>query len=350
MRHRNCLTSRIARGLALAAAGLVGAAAQRTSAQTAPAPQQQPASLSTVLHESAPPSSPASLATVSTEGVSLSGPLSVADGRAFLGNNDAITAGDKTARVALTRGGSLNVCASTQIHLSTDTAISGGGFMIALDRGAIEGHYLPSQYSDVVLTPDLRILISGPGTADFSLRVSSQGDTCIDNHGDHAPTILATNLFEGGAYRVQPNQRVLFVHGSLQQVVDNEKESCGCPPPEPAPTPTAIARIGEPGMTPHSANPTAAQNPFPLAESEGLQPPPPPPSKPVVPPGEVHAQVTAPLVYSGEAAPSTEAATKQPETQAIPAAPQTTPPASQPAAARKHSAFVRFFRRIFGRR
>jgi hypothetical protein len=297
-----------------APAATQGPSAQTQPAQTQPAPQQ-PSSLTTVLNESAPPPSPAasqsSIATVSLEGVSLSGSLSVENGLAFIGNNGAITAGDKTAHVALTRGGALNVCASTKIQLSTDNTISGGGLMIAIDHGALEAHYLPGQYSDVLLTPDLRILISGPGEANLSFRVNNQGDTCVDNHGDRAPYVLASSLFEGGAYRIQPNQRVLFEHGSLQQVVDNESEPCGCPLLPPIPAPASIASVGIPGATlrssdkgtsapPPPAATTAAQNPFPLAESEGLQPPPPPPNTPVVPPGEAHIQVTVPLVYNGE--------------------------------------------------
>ena len=308
----------------LAAALLFGAclAASTAAQQTtppAPLPTPQPDAAQQPESSTNPSTAPAqvpsaqspSIATVSLEGVSLSGSLSVEDGRAIIGNNGAITAGDKTAHVALTRGGALNVCASTKIHLSTDNTISGGGLMIAIDHGALEAQYLPGQYSDVLLTPDLRILISGPGEANLSFRVNNQGDTCIDNHGDHAPYVLASSLFEGGAYRVQPNQRVLFEHGSLQQVVDNEKESCGCPPPAPIPAPASIASAGIPGATlrtsdqgaaapPPPAATTAAQNPFPLAESEGLQPPPPPPNTPVVPPGEVHTQVTAPLIYNGE--------------------------------------------------
>jgi hypothetical protein len=372
------------------------AASATTQQPNSPAPsqadQQPPASLARVLSESAPPPAPSSIATVSVEGVSLSGPLSIENGLAFIGNNGAITASDKTVRVSLTRGGSLNVCASTQIHLSTDNTISGGGLMVALNSGALEGHYLPGQYSDVVLTPDLRILISGPGQADFSLRVNGQGDTCIDNHGDHAPYILASNLFEGGAYRVQPNKRVLFEHGNLQQVVDNEKESCGCPLPPPTPTPTTIVGLGAPGATlrsesqptPPSPNSTAAQNPFPLAESEGLQPPPSPPSTPVVPAGEAAAQVTAPLVYNGEtaqnvgmsassvsgSAPSPPSPSTSPTTPAKAAcndplfpgvvcdspasATQAAPPAAAPAAEppakpkKKPNGFARFLRKIFG--
>jgi len=374
--------------------------AQSTPAQPSPAPtppaSEPNGSLRTTLSEAAqpltPPAAPASLATVGLEGVSLSGSLSVENGLAFIGNNGAITAGDHTARVNLTRGGSLSVCASTKIHLSTDNTISGGGLMIAMDHGALEAHYLPGPYSDVILTPDLRILISGPGQTDLSLRVSNQGDTCVDNHGDHAPYVVASSLFEGGAYRVQPNQRVLFNRGSLQQVVDNEKESCGCPPPAPIPTPTTIVGVGAPGATLRSETQptppapdqtsTAAQNPFPVAESEGLKPPP-TPAAPVVPAGQIHTQVTVPLVYNGETAentgmpassvsdsgaatPASNAACQDPlfpgvvcdssaaANQPAPQPGQTTPnPAAAPdtetaTPKKKRSGFVRFLRKVFG--
>lgn len=254
---------------------------------------------------------PGSIATVSVEGVSVSGSLNVANGRASIGSDGTIAAGDRTADVALTRGGTLKVCASTKVHLTTDNSVNsagpGGPLMIALDRGALEAHYTSGQYSDVLLTPDLRILISPPGHADVSIRVADNGDTCVDNHGDQAPYVLASSQFGEGAYRVQPNQRVLFEHGSLSDVVDNEPEPCGCPPDQPNPAaPQSLAdsgvtgkQVAKPGeaVAENSAekpNPTAAQNPFPLAESEGLKPP---SAAPAVPPGETHVQVTAPLNY-----------------------------------------------------
>ena len=240
-----------------------------------------------------------SIATVPVEGVALSGSLSVENGRATIGNNGSITAGDSTAHVALTRGGSLNVCASTKIHLSKDNTTPGGALMIAIDRGAIEAHYKPGQYSDVLMTPDLRILISPPGEADISLRVNNQGDTCLDNHGANAPYVLASSLFDGGAYRVQPNQRVLFEHGSLHEVVDNEQEPCGCPPDRPL----SVASVGvsgknaaQPGET-VAASKAEAENPFPLAESEGLKPALASPTTPIVPAGEAQAQVDVPLTF-----------------------------------------------------
>jgi hypothetical protein len=282
--------------------------------QAAPPPQTQP-------------KQPASLATVSLQGVTVSGSLSVADGRAVIGNNGTITAVDQTAQVELTRGGSLNVCSTTKVHLTTDTSTPGGALMIALDRGAFEAHYTAGEYSDVILTPDLRILVSPPGEVDLSLRVNEQGDTCVDNHGSNAPYVLATNLFSGGAYRVQPNQRVLFEHGSLNEVVDNEKDPCGCPAETP---PVNVAR----------GKSAAARNPFPLAESEGLAPPPAAPTKSSVPPGQVETEVQAPLAYSSahpELPPPPEPANSAPEAGFAPP--------------RRHSGFFRsighFFKRVF---
>jgi hypothetical protein len=277
-----------------------------------------------------PPKEPASLATVALEGVTVSGSLSVADGRAVIGNNGTITAGEQTAEVQLTRGGSLNVCATTKVHLTADTSTPGGALMIALDRGAFEAHYTAGEYSDVILTPDLRILVSPPGDVDLSLRVNPQGDTCVDNHGSNAPYVLATNLFSGGAYRVQPNQRVLFEHGSLNEVVDNETDPCGCP----ATPPVNVAR----------GKSAAEQNPFPLAQSEGLAPPPAAPTKPTVPPGQVETEVQAPIAYDSahpelplpEAANGTKGA----------------PAAAEPVPAKRHRGFFQsvghFFKRVFG--
>jgi hypothetical protein len=259
------------------------------------------------------------IAYVPTEGVSLSGRLAVADGKASIGNNGSITAGDQTAQITLARGGDLRVCASTKVHLSRDNSsvaatdpTADSALMIALDRGAVETDYPTGKYSDVLLTPDLRVLISGPGHASLKIRVNRQGDTCVDNHGINAPYVTVTSQFEGGVYRVLPDQRVLFEHGSLQQVVDNEPEPCGCPAPPPvsvASTVTTITtnpaqpgqRLSQPVGGPSS---TPADTAFPLAESEGLKPPPPPPSQPAVPAGVADAQVEAPIAYNSAATPN----------------------------------------------
>ena len=264
------------------------------------------------------------IAYVATTGVTISGSMSVENGRASIGNDGTIAAGDATAMVKLARGGDMEVCASTKVHLSRDTSVAGAAdsaLMIALDRGAIEANYVPGKYSDVLLTPDLRILISGPGTADLKIRVNQEGDTCVDNHGTGAPYVTVTSQFEGGVYRVQANQRVMFEHGSLQQVVDNEAEPCGCP----VTAPVAVASSGasdvahavlpgEKAAAPSEKTAVSGQktgqaaatvaNPFPLAESEGLTPPPAGPVKPVVPVGVAHAEVEAPITYDAAKTPN----------------------------------------------
>lgn len=321
------------------------------------------------------------IAYVATTGVTLSGSMSVENGRASIGNDGTITAGDATAMVKLARGGDMEVCASTKVHLSRDTSVSDAAdsaLMIALDRGALEANYVPGKYSDVLLTPDLRILISGPGTADLKVRVNQQGDTCVDNHGAGAPYVTVTSNFTGGVYRVQPDQRVMFEHGSLDQVVDNETESCGCPVSAPVEVANADA-TNVPNVAPRKAEAAPekakveAANPFPLAQSEGLAPAPAAPVKPVVPPGTVHAEVQAPIAYDSAVTPdpaAPDAAGKEPvsckNTAGLPGCPDLTVakypgtetsrvaaliPSKKPVQ-QKHSGFFHsighFFSRVFG--
>ena len=166
----------------------------------------------------------------------ITGALEVTSGRAMIAASGQIASGSRATRVILPRRGEMRVCARTSIKLASDLAASSGvaqGLLLALDHGAIElslAGVTATRDSDVLMTPDFRILLSGPGAASLKIRLGSQGDTCIDNSGPDAPYVLVSSLFEGGAYRIQAGQRVSFQHGSLHQVIDNEQESCGCPP------------------------------------------------------------------------------------------------------------------------
>lgn len=277
----------------------------------------------------------------SAKEVQVSGAVEVRDGQMLLGNGSAITAGSQAVSIALTRGGQLRLCSTTAVHLSHDRSIDApdsSALMMALDRGAIETDYETGKYSDVLLTPDLRILISPPGHADVSIRVNSRGDTCVDNPGANAPYITVTSQFDGGLYRLAPNQHVTFERGSLKDVVDTEREPCGCP----AVPAVSIAGAGStsshpavPGRPVGGPSSTPADTEFPLAESEGLAPPPPLPTTPVTQPGEVHAQVTVPLTYNGEAPPNpapatTDAATGTPAASPQPASAKPSPAAEVP--------------------
>jgi hypothetical protein len=244
-----------------------------------------------IAQQTHPAASP--IATVSVQDATVQGVVSQQNGLAELANNGAITAGEHAAKVTLARGGDVLVCTGTTIHIAKDivphaaSQPGDAGLLISLDHGAIEGHYTPGAFADEILTPDLRLLVSQPGVANLKLRVSSTGDTCVDNAGTAAPYVVASSLMNGGIYRIQPGQRVLFVHGSLTAVVDNEHEPCGCPP----------AASGDP-------------NAFPLAVSEGLKPPPRLSGPPVVPEGTPLAQVTA--TFSDKTPPGAPPAAESP--------------------------------------
>ena len=296
----------------------------------------------------------------------MSGAVTISHGETAIGQWQRDYCRDQAVKITLQRGGSLRLCSTTSVHLAKDRSVddpASSALMMALDRGAIEANYVVGKYSDVLLTPDLRILISGPGQANLSIRVNTQGDTCVDNHGADAPYVTVSSQLEGGVYRVMPDQRVTFEHGSLSEVVDHEPEPCGCP----AMPVTSVASTGNAGANPAAPgrpvggpSSTPADTAFPIAESEGLAPPPAPRSTPVVPTGETHAQVTVPLTYNGEnpaAAPATPAAA--PTAAPVAAVPKPTPPpevASAPPPPKQSSdkggVFHRighFFARIFGK-
>lgn len=268
--------------------------------------------------------------------VKVSGAVEVHAGEMLLGNGSAITAGEQPVKLSLTRGGELRLCPTTTVHLARDRGmdkLDSAALLMALDRGALETNYATGTYSDVLMTPDFRILISGPGTANLSIRANAKGDTCVDNHGDNAPYVTVSSLFDGGVYRVQANQRVLFEHGSLRDVVDSEKEPCGCPAAvvsmaslgatSAAPA-TPGSRVGGPSSTP-------ADTAFPLAVSQGLAAP---PARPPAAAGEVHAMVTVPLTYNGTTGKSGDAA----DLAAAGAAAAELPPASSPIATQDKTA------------
>ncbi len=311
------------------------APAATTPAATAPATTSTAAQNTTTQSEQAPAFTTPPVAIVpldkSIRGAALGvdGPIEVWNGRAYLTGSGSITAGIATAEVALPSRGALRVCATSTVKLAADASAPAGevpGLLMALDRGAVEMSLAPStareKNADTLLTPYFRILIGGPNAADVKVRLGEHGDTCVDNAGVEAPYVVVSSVFDGGVYRVQPGQRVMFERGSLQSVVDQEKEPCDCPPP------LAETRGNE----------------FPLAESEGLAPG---SQAPVVsaPPA------TATLSYNG-AEHAVQIAGPVTAAPAASAAPAPATSASQAPAKEKKPGFFsrvgKFFRRIFG--
>ncbi len=266
------------------------------------------------------------IGSVATVDAVVAGTTATDNQRSVLIGNVTVTAKDHPAYVELFRGGSVKVCSTSGVHLtagnpvvsappkqeigpagagdnkpSTDVAAGPPQFplMVSLDRGAAELH-TGVLTSDVMMTPDLRVSFSEDGPLDLRVRVANNGDTCIENRvaglGQH-PTLDIGSLFGNDNYRVLPGQHVLFEHGNLREVVDNETSPCGCPD-QPVKTIEAAPEIS---LLPGTKIPTppqpAAQYPFPAAVSQGLAPPPPPPQ---AEPGVTHTQVATTLVYKAD--------------------------------------------------
>lgn len=325
------------------------------SAQTSVAPAQPPAAVSTPPAQgqstpvaittpgadtsSAAPSDPPSFITPPVAIVPLDskiagaaslviGALQVWNGRAYMTSSGTITAGATTAQVTLPYRGTLHICASTTVKLAADSSVAAGetpGLLMAIDHGAIETSFATGRNADVIMTPDFRILIGGPGASELKVRLGEGGDTCVDNPGADAPYVVVTSLFDSGLYRVQPGQRVMFQHGSLREVVDQETEPCGCP----------------------AAPPNPAANEFPLAQSEGLAPTPAPKAAPKQP-GGLSTQAATPLVYMGSDRAAQSATLPPPPAAPAPtaqAAPATPPAKKKPGVFRR---IGHFFARLFG--
>jgi hypothetical protein len=240
------------------------------------------------------------IGTVGMQDATVVGALEVSNGRATLVGNTTVTARDHAAEIALSRGGLVRVCATSGLHAASGKGSAGAAqmpLMLALDRGAIEIQAAGTT-SDVVVTPDLRFTLQGNGPLDLQLRVTRNGDTCVENRGAKAPTLHVAEQFGDAIYELHAGQHVMFEHGSLKEVVDHESSSCGCPPEPSMTVADALVNSGAAGAaSPTGAAKTAAEeHPFPAAVSAGLAPA---TSTPQTPTGTIHSQVSATLSTNG---------------------------------------------------
>ena len=223
------------------------------------------------------------MGTVATRDALVAGGLEVKGDRVRLISNASVTAYDRTAPIALERGGQVLVCATSQFHLLH----SGNerSLLFGLDRGALELH-TATDPQDVILTPDIRFTIEASGSYDLRLRVTRNGDTCVENAGKKAPVLMLNDAFSRASYRLMPGQHVLFERGSLREVVDKERSPCGCPGLE---TQTQLAANAS------ASEKASAANPFPAAASAGLEA-----TNPVdndAPVGQKQTQISTTFVY-----------------------------------------------------
>jgi hypothetical protein len=190
-------------------------------------------------------------------------------------SGSSIAAGAQTATLKLERGGSLLVCSGT--NLSVNASQTGRELMFSLNSGNLEMNYPLGAAADTLLTPDLRLLLPGPGTVHIAVKVTPQGDTCVQSLPGNVAAIVVSETMGDATYQVKPDEAVLFKGGHLSEAAAT-KQNCGCP----VSPPTQVAK--------------AAPPPLPLAESKPTQPAP----RPAPLDQDVHIAVSAPLVFRAD--------------------------------------------------
>jgi hypothetical protein len=282
---------------------------------------------------------------VGVQDATVAGALEVSNGRAILVANATVTARDRTAQIDLNRGGTVQVCATSGLHVTAGKGADGTAvpLMLALDRGAIEVQ-MSATMRDVVMTPDLRFTTRSDGPLDLQLRVTRNGDTCVENRGPKAPILNVADQFGEATYELKAGQHVLFEHGSLKEVVDHESSSCGCPPQPTMSVADALLHPTAPGDAAATEKTAAEQHPFPAAVSAGLTLA---AAVPPTPAGAVHTQVSAALSSSGASDGTSEPRATEKAATSVPAPPVAAAPPPKPKGGPLR-AVGRFFKRIFG--
>jgi hypothetical protein len=221
---------------------------------------------------------------VTAADATVDGSVTLTSGVLNVGSGSTVRAGDHAAHIRLQRGGELRVCSRTA--LSVNTSQNGNELMLGMSTGALEGDYPLPASADVIMTPDLRILLSGPGHARVSVTANGKGDTCVRSLGEGS-YVIVNSLLTNETYRVKPNEQVFFPGAQVNQASEDSPLTCGCPA---APTVKQAElespRSSVPNGIPKEATALAATNPeAPLPAGK---------------PDEVKVQIEAPFVFHGD--------------------------------------------------
>ena len=226
-----------------------------------------------------------------------SGSVVLAGGNMRLLSGSSVKAGAHAASVRLERGGELRVCPDTGVAVNATTSRD---LMLSLSAGALEAHYsLPS--NDVVLTPDFRIVLAGPGELHVAVAADFKGNSCVKSLAGNTVPVLVAELMGTGTFQLSPGEQVYFRDGSVNNPSFRPLMNCGCPGAGGS-LQRGLQTATQPGSTP--PKPVETQPPPATAPPAQTEKQPVPKqavaaeSLPLAKPGDVHVEVEAPLVFS----------------------------------------------------
>jgi len=154
------------------------------------------------------------------------GPLMQAGAGMPVAGGSELSAGRSTATLRLERGGEIKICPLS--HLSITGNPGNAPLMMALGVSSAELSYPMNELTDLLMTPDFKLSLSGPGTFHFAVGVNSRGDTCIRPMRGNSASIVISELMGSETYTLKPDESALFAGGRLS-ARSALASACGCP-------------------------------------------------------------------------------------------------------------------------